>query len=145
MIKGTVIFKLTNVGTKSQSEQPFLRVQEGVEFRIMVKGDNPFMHDLLRPYENKEVDIDGKFNERKVFIITNITELVIEPAEEPDVLTVNGWAMSILDRIPEEGDSFEELGLTVRVLKMDGRRIEDLHILDNRHPEDEEESDGEEE
>lgn len=83
MIKGTVIFKLTNVGTKSQSEQPFLRVQEGVEFRIMVKGDNPFMHDLLRPYENKEVDIDGKFNERKVFIITNITELVIEPAEEP--------------------------------------------------------------
>ena len=53
--------------------------------------------------------------------------------------------MKILERIPEEGDSFEELGLTVRVLKMDGRRIENLHILDNRtseeDDEDEEESD----
>ena len=60
-------------------------------------------------------------------------------------MTVNGWAMSILDRIPEEGDSFEELGLTVRVLKMDGRRIEDLHILDNRATESDEDENGEKE
>ena len=40
--------------------------------------------------------------------------------------------MEVLGRIPEEGDSFETLGLTVKVLKMDGRRIDNLHILDNR-------------
>ena len=67
-------------------------------------------------------------------------ELDLELDEEQDATTVNGWAMQILDRIPEEGDSFEEQGLTVRVLKMDGRRIEDLHILDNRSSEVEEES-----
>ena len=61
-----------------------------------------------------------------------LEELDIELDDELDAMTVNGWAMKILDRIPEEGDSFEELGLTVKVLKMDGRRIENLHILDNR-------------
>ncbi len=74
-----------------------------------------------------EYIVSGMANLEKLF-----EELDIELDEELDAMTVNGWAMSILDRIPEEGDSFEELGLTVRVLKMDGRRIEDLHILDNR-------------
>jgi CBS domain containing-hemolysin-like protein len=80
-----------------------------------------------------EYIVSGMANLEKLF-----EELDIELDEEMDAITVNGWAMSILDRIPEEGDSFEELGLTVRVLKMDGRRIEDLHILDNRSNESEE-------
>jgi len=83
-----------------------------------------------------EYIVSGMANLDKLF-----EELEIELDEELDAMTVNGWAMSILDRIPEEGDSFEELGLTVRVLKMDGRRIEDLHILDTRAKE----SDGEDE
>ena len=80
-----------------------------------------------------EYIVSGMANLEKLF-----EELDIELDEEMDAITVNGWAMNILDRIPEEGDSFEELGLTVRVLKMDGRRIEDLHILDNRAVESEE-------
>ena len=79
-----------------------------------------------------EYIVSGMANLEKLF-----EELDIELDEEQDATTVNGWAMKILDRIPEEGDSFEELGLTVRVLKMDGRRIEDLHILDNRSVESE--------
>lgn len=75
-----------------------------------------------------EYIVSGMANLDKLF-----EELDIELDEDLDAMTVNGWAMRILDRIPEEGDSFEELGLTVRVLKMDGRRIEDLHILDNRN------------
>ena len=84
-----------------------------------------------------EYIVSGMANLEKLF-----EELEIELDEELDAMTVNGWAMKILDRIPEEGDSFEELGLTVRVLKMDGRRIENLHILDNRATESE---DGEDE
>ena len=80
-----------------------------------------------------EYIVSGMANLEKLF-----EELDIDIDEELDAMTVNGWAMKILDRIPEEGDSFEELGLTVRVLKMDGRRIEDLHILDNRAIESEE-------
>ena len=83
-----------------------------------------------------EYIVSGMANLEKLF-----EELDIEIDEELDAMTVNGWAMSILDRIPEEGDSFEELGLTVKVLKMDGRRIEDLHILDNRSAESDEDDD----
>jgi CBS domain containing-hemolysin-like protein len=85
-----------------------------------------------------EYIVSGMANLEKLF-----EELEIELDEELDAMTVNGWAMKILERIPEEGDSFEELGLTVRVLKMDGRRIEDLHILDNRAKDDEEEEESE--
>ena len=74
-----------------------------------------------------EYIVSGMANLDKLF-----EELELEIDDELDTTTVNGWAMKILERIPEEGDSFEELGLTVRVLKMDGRRIENLHILDNR-------------
>ena len=80
-----------------------------------------------------EYIVSGMANLDKLF-----EQLDIEIDEELDAMTVNGWAMKILDRIPEEGDSFEELGLTVQVLKMDGRRIENLHILDNRATETEE-------
>jgi len=83
-----------------------------------------------------EYIVSGMANLEKLF-----EELDIEIDEELDAMTVNGWAMSILERIPEEGDSFEELGLTVKVLKMDGRRIEDLHILDNRSVESDEDDD----
>ena len=81
-----------------------------------------------------EYIVSGMANLEKLF-----EELDIELDEELDAITVNGWAMKMLDRIPEEGDSFVELGLTVKVLKMDGRRIEDLHILDNRATESDDE------
>ena len=81
-----------------------------------------------------EYIVSGMANLEKLF-----AELDIELDEELDAITVNGWAMKMLDRIPEEGDSFVELGLTVKVLKMDGRRIEDLHILDNRATESDDE------
>ena len=105
MIRGTVIFKLTNVGSKSESEQPFLSLQEGVEFRIMAKGDNPFMHDLLRPYENKEVEIDGKFNERKIFIVTDIKE--ITPEAQPDADVIIAPAKDVTEEAKAE-EAYEE-------------------------------------
>ena len=82
-----------------------------------------------------EYIVSGMANLEKLF-----EELEIELDEDEDAMTVNGWAMKELDRIPEEGDSFEALGLTVKVLKMDGRRIENIHILDNRSTETEEEA-----
>ena len=87
-----------------------------------------------------EYIVSGMANLDKLF-----EELEIEIDDELDTTTVNGWAMKILERIPEEGDSFEELGLTVRVLKMDGRRIENLHILDNRTSEEDDEDEEESE
>ena len=83
-----------------------------------------------------EYIVSGKANVEKLFDTLEID--TYSEDEEPDAVTVNGWAMDILGKIPEEGDSFEDRGLTVRVLKMDGRRIENLHILDNRESEEDE-------
>ena len=93
----------------------------------------------IKEVSEGEYIVSGMANLEKLF-----EELDIELDEELDAMTVNGWAMKALDRIPEEGDSFEELGLTVRVLKMDGRRIEDLHILDNRSKDEENDEEPEE-
>lgn len=85
----------------------------------------------IKEIGEKEYIISGKANLEKVFDMFDIDE-------QPEVLTVNGWAMTILGRIPQEGDSFEENGLAVEVLKMNGRRIENLHITDIRADDDEE-------
>lgn len=46
-----------------------------------------------------------------------------------DVLTVNGWIMEELGKIPAPGDSFESLGLKVQVEKMAGKRVETVRII----------------
>jgi CBS domain containing-hemolysin-like protein len=88
----------------------------------------------------KEYIATGKANLLKV-----LDSLDIEPEEEPDVHTVIGWAMTEHGKIPEEGDEFESFGLHVKVLKMDGRRVENIHITDVRPTSDEDEDTSEDE
>ena len=57
-------------------------------------------------------------------------------------MTVGGWAMEVLGKIPEVGDSFEEYGIAVEITEMDGRRVESVHLVDKR---DEEKDDDENE
>jgi CBS domain containing-hemolysin-like protein len=73
----------------------------------------------------KEYSAKGKANISKIF-----DELDID--EEPEALTVNGWAMTVLGRIPQENDVFEASGLRVEITTMDGHRIETVRILDER-------------
>jgi len=83
--------------------------------------------------ENEYV-VSGKANTEKLF-----DELDIDLDDEIDAVTVGGWAMEVLGKIPEVGDTFEEHGVAVEVLEMDGRRVESVHVLDKR--EDEEDDD----
>jgi len=91
----------------------------------------------IKEISEKEYEVSGMANLEKL-----LDELDMEPDDEMDATTVNGWAMAILERIPEEGDSFEYKGLKVEVLKMDGRRIDTIRILDER-PADGEDENGE--
>ncbi len=68
-----------------------------------------------------EYIISGKANASKVF-----DEIGID--NEPEALTINGWAIDALSRIPREGDEFEADGLAAKVLKMNGKRIENIHV-----------------
>ena len=93
--------------------------------------------------EHDEIVEEIKNIGEREYIVSGMTNLdkfyeeleLGEIDEETDVSTVNGWAMDVLGKVPEEGDSFEHEGLVLRVVKMDGRRIQDLHILDNRESE----------
>ena len=84
-----------------------------------------------------EYEVSGMTNIEKLF---DVLDMPLD--DEMDASTANGWAMTVLERIPEEGDTFECGGLKVDVLKMDGRRIETLRIVDERpSDEDKDESD----
>ena len=66
--------------------------------------------------------------------MANISKLfdMLEIDEDPDAQTVNGWTMTVLGKIPEENDTFEASGLEVRVLNMDGKRVEKVYVKDVR-------------
>ncbi len=66
--------------------------------------------------------VSGKANVEKVFEI-----LDMDCAFE--AMTVSGWVMEILEKIPSEGDTFENDGLHVKVLRMYGKRIEQVEIV----------------
>ena len=83
-----------------------------------------------------EYEVAGTANIEKLF-----DELDMEPDEEMDAVTATGWAMDILAKIPEEGDTFEYNGLDVTVVKMDGRRVDTLHVSDARPSEEEDDED----
>ena len=88
---------------------------------------------------DREYIVSGMTNIDKFYEELELGEI----DEDNDSSTVNGWAMNALGKIPEEGDCFEADGLVFKVLTMDGRRIQDLHILDNRGLETDEDEDDE--
>lgn len=68
-----------------------------------------------------EYIVSGKANMSKVF-----DEIGLD--KETDALTVNGWVIDALARIPAVGDKFEADGLSATVIKMNGRRLENLKL-----------------
>ncbi|MBQ8321823.1 MAG: HlyC/CorC family transporter [Clostridia bacterium] len=87
----------------------------------------------IKEISEKEYIVSGKANTDKL-----LSTLDIYVEEETESVTVSGWAMEALGRIPEVGDVFEDRGLRVEVLEMDGRRIENVRITDIRPSDDDE-------
>lgn len=88
----------------------------------------------LREIGENEYIVSGKANTSKVFDTLDVDS-------EAESLTINGWAMEALGRIPVAGDVFEADGLSAKVLKMNGKRIENIKIVKLEVPEDEDEED----
>lgn len=87
----------------------------------------------IKEISDGEYEVSGMANIQKLF-----DELDITMDDELDAATANGFAMAVLEKIPEENDSFEYRGIEFKVLKMDGRRVETLRVVDNRPSDDEE-------
>ena len=56
-------------------------------------------------------------------------EFDVDVDEELDILTVSGWVMDVLSKIPEVGDHFEYQHLNVTVIEMDDKRVEKIRII----------------
>ena len=84
----------------------------------------------IKEVGEKEYVVSGKANIENLF-----SELDLD--REIESVTVGGWAMEVLGKIPEVGDSFEEYGIAVEVTEMDGRRVESVHLVDKRDEENE--------
>ena len=66
--------------------------------------------------------VSGKANVEKVFEVLDVES-------EFEAMTVSGWVMEVLEKIPSQDDTFESDGLKVRVMKMSGKRIEQVEIV----------------
>ena len=65
--------------------------------------------------------VSGKANVEKVFE-------VLEIDSDFEAITIGGWVMEVLEKIPSQDDVFESCGLRIRVMKMSGKRIEQIEI-----------------
>lgn len=82
------------------------------------------VEDMKMMSENEYV-ISGAANIEKV-----LEELDKERHYEDisDAVTVSGWVMEIMGKIPEKGDSFQYRDFQGTILEMDGRRVGKIHM-----------------
>ena len=86
----------------------------------------------IKQTDENEYIVSGMASISKVLDIFDIDE-------EPDASNANGWAMEVLGKMPEVGDTFEQYGLEVEILETNGKRVENLKIVDVRESEEEDE------
>lgn len=82
----------------------------------------------IKELGDKKYIVSGRANTEKLFSLLDIDI----GDEEIEAVTIGGWAMEILGKIPEVGDTFEDHGLAAEILEMDGRRVESIHVIDIR-------------
>lgn len=82
-------------------------------------------------------------NKYKVLCSTNIEEFFeffeIEPEEETESATINGWIIELIGSIPEEGFSFEYKNLNIEVVLADEFMAQEITVVVNEIPEEVEE------
>lgn len=84
--------------------------------------------DIIDPeivkHTDTEFEIDGGMP------ITDLLELanIKEDDFDADSATVGGWTVESIGTFPNEGDSFDYKNMTIKVLKMDGRRVEKVLV-----------------
>ncbi len=79
------------------------------------------IREISKVDENKYL-VSGKANIEKVFEM-------LDMESDFEAVTVGGWVMETLERIPAAGDSFTYQNLQVQVLKMMGKRIEQIELV----------------
>lgn len=77
-VRGVVIYKKTNAGTKSESVAPFLyRGRDAAMLRLLLKDDNPFENSGLDAYDGLSVELTGKMSPSGTFIVEAIAVVAL--------------------------------------------------------------------
>lgn len=76
----------------------------------------------IEKISDTEYIVAGSADVEELFEMLNINK-------ELEVLTVSGWVMEVLSKVPEKGDHFEYEFLTVTVLEMDEKRVDKIRIV----------------
>lgn len=67
-IKGNVIRRLINQGSKSEAEGVVLQCGDGTEWHLRIPGGNPFSDPQLDALVGKEVVVEGHADAQYLFI-----------------------------------------------------------------------------
>ena len=86
------------------------------------------IEDEINQIGDNEYTVSGKTSVVKLFNMLEITE-------EVDSSTVNGFVMENVNGLPDIDSEFEWNNLQIKVVKMNGKRIDTVHILDKRNTE----------
>lgn len=74
MLNGTIVFKLTNIGSKSEGLRPFLYLGNGVFEQVWLVDDVSLDGSELRLYDTKKVSVTGEYTQQNIFLIQSIEE-----------------------------------------------------------------------
>jgi len=94
-------------------------------------------HDEITTQEIVELQ-DGSYRVLCSANLEKMLEYFAMDDEFSDVMTVNGWVVTELDKIPEPGDFFQYKNLKVRVTKAEERRALEINIIDENKKDSEE-------
>ena len=72
ILEGLVVYKQTNVGSKSEKMTPFIYKGMGEYLKIWKSGDLSWNGEALERYDGKRVIAQGTMNEYDVFLIEEI-------------------------------------------------------------------------
>lgn len=108
MKTGKIEFILSNVGSKSEKMQPFLKEADGNLVEVFKESDNPFVNESLKEYEGKTVNITGEQNEYGLFIIKTIEVIEDKTVSEEEAPIQKASVEIIEEKTVETSEQVEE-------------------------------------
>lgn len=83
----------------------------------------------IEKVSDTEYIIYGSTNLEDLFEVLDMGMKIDEEVEEMEVVTVSGWVMEVLGRIPVQGDTGTWQNLEISVLEMDENRVEKIKLV----------------
>ena len=73
-MSGTIVSRYTNIGSKSERLTYFIKTDDGSEYILRKRGENPFVNPSLRGLAGKTVRVKGTI-EAGLFLAEELKEL----------------------------------------------------------------------